>query len=325
MRRWAWVAVLLAAIVVAAVAVAWVVTQRSGAHLLRESYDAERKYSYLGVLEIELLRRANPIHASLTVMHAAPDKTRTDVVSPKEFEGYVVINNGDTRYIYSPSSKRWYGNTLRPPEQDVELALENYRVRAAGRDKVIDRPCRRLKITPRYAGNPRKILWVDDETNLVLRKELRNAEGEVISRSRYTEIHIKKADAPEDEAFLPPDQAEIKWGTKSPPRKFTALKPTYVPRGYRFDEDVRVRIHRGAERAHLRYTDGLNTISVFQEIASDKSASKPKGDASKTIATASTLYWNAVERQVGGLRVVIMGDIAADELRKMAESIQPAR
>jgi len=327
MRRLAWVAVALAAIAVTAMAVAWVATQRSGERLLRQSYDAERKYSYLGRLEIELLQRPRTARAQLSVLHAAPDKTRMDVVSPKEFEGYVVINTGDTRYIYSPSSKRWYGNTLGSPEEDVELALENYRVRVAGRDKVANRPCRRLKVDPRHPGNPRKTVWVDDKTSIVLRKELRNAEGKVISRSRYSQIRIKEAGALADEAFLPPEEvrSDVNWDTKSPPREFAVLKPTYIPRGYRFDKDIRVRIHRGAERAHLRYTDGLNTISVFEEISPDKSASKAKGDGSKTTAIASTLYWSAVERHVGDLRVVIMGDIAVSELEKMAESIQAPR
>lgn len=322
MRRWARAADFLAAIAVVAMAVGCGSSEHEGARLLRDSYQAERKYSYLGVLEVELLRRTKPIRASLNVMHAAPNKTRTDVAAPESVEGYVIIHNADTRYIYSPNSKRWYGNTLRPPDEDVELALKNYRVRVAGRDRVIGRPCWRLKITPRHAGSPSKMIWVDRQTRLVLRKELRNADGEVISRSRYQKITVKKAGSLAGESFLPPEHAEVNWDTKSAPHKFTELRPAYVPPGYRFDE-IRVRVYRGHERAHLRYTDGLNSISVFEEIASERPARVSKKDDRKPSVGGNMLYWNVIERQVGDLRIVVMGDIAAGELQKMIESISP--
>jgi negative regulator of sigma E activity len=320
MRRWAWAALLLVAIAAVAMALLSLSGYRHGAALLRRSYEAESKYSYLGVLEVELLQRPHPIHSRLNVIHAAPDNTRMDAVSPPEVAGYVVIDKGEDRYMYSPNSERWYANTRRSPDENVDLALKNYRVRVSGRDTVVGRPCRRLRITPRYPGNPRKLLWTDDQTGLVLRKELRNAEGQVISRSRYTEIRISRASTLDPDAFAPPADAQLEWDTKAPPTDFTALKPSYVPPGYRFDE-VRVRVHDRRQRAHIRYTDGLNTISVFEEIAPKKAPDKASGKGGKASGRIGGLYWNAIERQVGGLRVVIMGDIAAEELRKMADSI----
>jgi hypothetical protein len=128
-------------------------------------------------------------------------------------------------------------------------------------------------------------------------------------------------------------------------------EPRYVPPGYLLVRKLSFR-RPGMEFVHLRYTDGLNTISLFQERrpgdapdgpgsseASRRSAAVPRADSPdaprphrhpggpggrmdgpggdwQQLSCGQRLSWTW-----GDTRYTLVGNISAAELRRMADSI----
>ena len=72
----------------------------------------------------------------------------------------------------------------------------------------------------------------------------------------------------------------------------------------------------GERAAHLRYSDGLNTISFFQAPATAFALRSPR--RSRELSYTVVFTW-----QRGLMSYALMGDIRPTELQRMAASVQP--
>jgi outer membrane lipoprotein-sorting protein len=340
--------------------------------LLIASELADQRLSYSGT---KVIRAYKPGEATPTmerrvrVWHRAPDQTRVEVVSPADRTGMVMLDTGSDSWMFSPRHQRWRPVPHRSSHARPELLLRNYIVEIAGKTRIAGRHAFMLRVIARRPGNPSKTVWVDSKTKVPLKQELFDLEGRLLVASEFREIQIEpsipanlftvpveaRQPLPKPGSLaLRPGVAEV--GGEQRVAGIQFVPPRYVPPGYVLV--VRMRYHRpGFAFAHYRYSDGLNTISLFQERRSGNGERRegPRelaqagaagalpwrpGDRSKTrdgrrngrsfpirdeATTGSVSCGNRLIIMRGDTRYILVGNISATQLQRMADSIpEPA-
>ncbi len=156
----------------------------------------------------------------------------------------------------------------------LSVLLSRYDVTDAGAGEVAGRGARTLEL--RRGGTIAARLWLDAGTGLVLRRELYDATGRTVQAMSYLDVEVTPTTAPADLTpslytgdTLPQYAAEVAAAR-------SAGVAQLRQRGWRFPDDVadlplsdaRTMTAGGAGGSavlHLTYTDGLSTLSVYQQ------------------------------------------------------------
>ncbi|MBI2842474.1 MAG: hypothetical protein HYX78_03660 [Armatimonadetes bacterium] len=281
------------------------------ADLIRKSETADNHVSYRGLKFADLSVGGRTIRAHFKVLHQEPDRTRTEYFTPPELSGIIVIERGSENWRFLPSQQQWQHNKWELSVRTINLAIENYKLLNGGQEVVAGRQTHVVKLHPKKRGNPSETIWIDTEYNLVLRTELRNSSGAPISVSAFRQIDFEPQDI-SDSAF------EVKPDVKRPNNPvpelgFEAVKPKYLPKGYSFGQVSTIPIGKDYA-AHLMYTDGINTISIFEK----KRSKKKRGDDYPGLGK----WANVIRFDRGGITFTIISDIDKRELQKIADSIK---
>lgn len=173
----------------------------------------------------------------------------------------------DTEFVRLPSS----GGS--DPATTAERITTNYNVTVNPAEPVLGRAATFVRITPRQKYNPSRHLVVDRATGLILKDELFAPDGKPRSATVFVELRFRPQ--PSD-LFVPPANAA------NPPRfgpaSFEALRseadvqrttgsaparPSYVPPGFEVVAYGVVTTARGTKTGAVRYSDGLAAYTVF--------------------------------------------------------------
>jgi outer membrane lipoprotein-sorting protein len=294
------------------------------AGLLRAAAEADQRLSYTGVRVVRAFGGEEEREQRVRVSHLAPDRTRIEYLSPDS--GNVLLESGGGRWYYSQRRGRWRPISWLTSRSDLDLLLQNYRVRREGSGMVAGRRVLQLLIEPRHPGNPSKRIWIDPSCRMTLREEVRNSEGRLIASSAFEQFELVQVPA---SLFEPPTIPATR--AAAPALPFAPLRPRYVPPGY---QEVRQSgLRRGpSEGVHLRYTDGLGTISLFQfrgqpgdrpGSPQGREQERPWGGHQRGPGTLGRPDDQPrLSRQIGDLHCTVMGDIGPDELRKLLDSLR---
>ena len=219
-----------------------------------------------------------------------PDKIRREFLAPDGSVTRVSVSDGDEESVFLVrAGKTIRGDAVRsyekvlPPDLERDTLISNYELSASTADKVAGRTTWRLTMKPRMDGKPWQVLWVDQETKVVLRSRRYIPKRSSASRAQFDSFDARK---PQEDAlfevaeatagviearglapeFLTLDQLNQKTGDQS-------RLPAALPGGFVF-ESADVLPVRGRQVLHARYTDGLIVISLFQ---TDRKVKIPKG------------------------------------------------
>jgi sigma-E factor negative regulatory protein RseB len=125
-------------------------------------------------------------------------------------------------------------------------------------------------LTDRVSGK----LWVDDETGLILRRELKDGAGTIIRRSWFSDLTIDDVRAPADgpaaslvsssggSAAAGGGGAALDDADLDRLRKGGTVIPAYLPAGMRLVGAWRLPL-TGPDAIALSYSDGLFSLSLF--------------------------------------------------------------
>ena len=263
----------------------------------------------------------------------------------------MVIENGSQRWFYSLRRHAWRPVSWRPPEPRLSLLLRNYHILPGPVETVAGRRALRLRIDPRFPGNPHKQAWLDLATGITLRADLYDSSGRLVSRSEFLEFHPQRSlpaslfavpdagrqapgvsSAQQTEREAPTERPSVSVGGGgakrgagprarsgsmtsgvSPERvSFDPALPRYLPRGYVRDRITRTRSD-GTEVARALFTDGLNTLSLLEW----RGPREPEeGGRERFWGPGDRVRWNN-----GPIHAMLSGDLAAAELKRIAGSI----
>lgn len=186
---------------------------------------------------------------------------------------------------------------------------EGYLARLAGEARIAGRPVRRVDVLAADGWRYGYRLWLDRETHLPLRVDLLDARGRTLEQVAFADIAVGRRPTDEDLAPTTPAQP-------APPRTLpsaTARAPAWqvaaLPPGFR----LRAAKPLPDGGAHLLYSDGLASVSVYVEPAQ---ASLRGGSQQQRGAVHARSFW------VDGWQVMAIGKVPAATVDHFARNLR---
>ncbi len=328
LNRWMTIAILLTAAMGVALA-----QKPDPAQRVRAAYQAESRVSLSGVMRTTSTVQATEISSEVVVYRKA-GMTRYEYRSP-ELRGLVLIDKGDTLIRLDPATRTATVETVHRSPATVDLVLKNYRAEISGQEQLLGRQTDVITLKPQQRSGPTRKLWIDRATGVVLRTEQYNSSGKMVSRSFYSSVDWKAS--PPDSLFTVPDgwkqvvapmQTERHWEKEDLSRRlgFTIREPGYVPPGFVLDGFHLVIRPNAQPSAHIRYVDGLNSISIFEHRCPPGRGrgfqwGRRMGRRGNCEFFTSN-EGNVLVKEVGGIRLIVVGDLPEGELQKVIDSLR---
>ena len=184
------------------------------------------------------------------------------------------------------------GEMLRP--EQLRRALESYAVQVVAAGPIAGRRSRALEFTPRQAGSrPRRVVWVDVETALILRTEVYDTKNRLSWLSVFEELEYRpNFDAA---AFMRPGPAGRHGGRgrgRAVPRarrgraarRPPVALPAYLPDGFE-RQCIRARRRHDYGEIQVVFGDGLSLLSLFASTSFRESGADAGSRRRSTSAT----------------------------------------
>jgi sigma-E factor negative regulatory protein RseB len=203
------------------------------------------------------------------------------------------------------------------PVYSAELEA-NYALVSYQKGQIASRPTQVVGIKPKDSLRFGYVLWLDQETALPLKSQVRDENGEVVEQILFTEFEILD-EIPDSALASTIDTEGFTWFR--PPVQTSestdnaTWHATLLPQGFELSAATRRQI-AGSEYPveHLVYTDGLATVSVFIE---DPNSETEVGEG--YIRLGST---NAYSLTLGGRKVTVMGEVPRPTVELIATSVE---
>ena len=222
-----------------------------------------------------------------------------------------------------------------PNQKSLDLARRNYSIETVGTSQVGQRKVVRVHLRPHFSGRPRQEIWIDPEVGLSLRSEVYGKGGNLSSLETFSEVEINptiseaalKLNLPrrirkaEVIIYPQPNLAAAAEGFRHP-----FYIPESLPRGFVLQGIVLNRIGP-TSRLQLIYSDGLTSLSIFQE------KYQPAPDSALSVGPQRERSFVALSRGLTKLfafhredtKIVVVGEIDRDEINRVVESLKPAK
>jgi len=236
----------------------------------------------------------------------------------------VIRNRGEARCYYpdakivrvEPRNFRNAFPSLSPAEQNA--LAENYTLHKAEAGRVAGLDAQSWLFEPKDNLRYGHKFWVDNATGLLLKARITNERGELIEQLSFTDLTIG---APVDRSMVTPtwNATSPDWRVQRSPLgelgvhetgwKVRRLPPgfTKIAEGYRMVRDRRDPV------AHLVYSDGLVSVSVFIE----KLGPTPPRPLGLSKQGGLNVYVRPFDDRI----VTVLGEVPGAAVRQMAHSV----
>lgn len=303
---------------------------------------APNRVSYVGEVEELRFGTQKSEAAVYRIEHRAPNLTRRWYLAPSDLYGDSIISRGEL--TYSIDVKRDRVVVAQDDTIDDQVAEDdnfgvlasNYRSSFAPDDTYDGRPVHVVLLTNKYTGEVTLRARIDAKTGLVLQKEQYAANGSLLSETRFKQIRYVDS-IPMGIFEVPKGLRRVNGPARSLPSSdlahvvsgagFRAMGPKYLPEGFTPVEGDVIEI-KGVRTLHLLYSDGVRTVSLFQNqsaAAVDFShyrvnATKVENHDAEYVEDGSTtlVAWSA-----DNLHFTLVGELTLRELEKIAASVAP--
>ncbi len=289
------------------------------------SLEAQFQVDAEGIKETQVYRQEKNYIIRAKIIYRKPDFSYILYLAPPMIKGRRILDNGKLRIEYIPgmnnpkhSSSLNSSLARKRREKSLNLILANYTISQLPDEYIAGREVYVISLVPQYPGSPGLKRWIDKETFLPLKQERYNSKGKLTFSSQFTEIHFGKRiseeelnDIPEsgeNGKLLPPHQVISDIVELKEISRFPLSFPKYLPSGYSFQEGI---LLNGGQRVALTYTNGLETIVLFQGPPINL---KIQGDREMPFGTK---FWTDK-----GKTFVLIANISEEELTKIMESVE---
>ncbi|MDP9025668.1 MAG: DUF4367 domain-containing protein [Candidatus Eremiobacteraeota bacterium] len=315
---------------------------QSPSALLRAAMAAPTKISYVGEMQTVRFGAQKSEAAIYRIEHLAPNLTRRWYLAPQDLYGDSIISHGETTYSVDVNHTRIVVTQDDAIDdqvaEDDNFALLNANYSAVyGPDETVDgRPVKLVLLNNKHTGETSMRVRIDVQTKLVVSREQYASNGSLVAQSRFQALRFT-SNIPPAIFTVPKTMPRVNGPSRGIPSNnlsvllksagFAAQGPKYLPEGF-VPTAGNVTDIRGVRSLHLLYSDGIRTISLFQNAknaAVDMSHYRANdtrvenNDAQYVQEGPTTLLaWSEA-----GLHLALVGDLNLEELKKIAESIVP--
>ena len=271
-----------------------------------------------------VIRNRNGKSEVLKVAHAITDGVVRERVVVQEGNGLEIVRIGNEVHCILPDEQsvlveEWNDqsalfSTL--PSSDIRFGSE-YDVSIVRTERVAGRQAVLLAVRPHDEYRFGHRLWLDTETGFPLQTMLLDHAGSAIEHVKFADISLNgSVDSSALSSSISTEN--FRW-LMSPKRDITHDVPTpwssdELPPGFRVVSTHLEALEEGDEPlVHILYSDGLATVSVFIESASEEIRA-----SHSRVGTS-----NSFTVQVDGHQVTAVGEVPAATVRKIATSMRP--
>jgi sigma-E factor negative regulatory protein RseB len=196
-----------------------------------------------------------------------------------------------------------------------------YEIRGGERERLLGRKTRVVALHPRDEYRYGYRLWIDEETSMPLKTQLCDRSGEVIEQIVFSTI-----DLPEripDSMFKPQmDASNYRWfradrkvASNAAPALWEAMR---LPPGFRMATRSAQSMPGSSEPvAHLVYTDGIASVSVFVE---PRKNSGTAAEGPSRVGSSS-----AFSTVVDGHQVTAVGEVPPTTVELIAKQVKASK
>lgn len=303
--------------------------------LLRRSFASQSSLGYAGTQLVSTWDDDGTASAVLDVLHEPGEGMTTwphgaDASDPPQpVAGAVTVPD-------EPDGASWVGPAGAKAPLDVLLA--RYDVTAGGSTEVAGRSAHRLDL--RRDGTLAARLWLDAETGLVLRREVYDGAGRTVQAMSYLELDVT---SPPGVSAVPADgPADVRSPGADVPAARSAGVAQLRRQGWRCpDELAGLPLHDARTMAtsaqsggsadatvlHLTYTDGLSTLSLYQQrgrldraaLAGYLDRRVAGHDISVQLGLATRAVWDA-----GDMVLTVVAERPDEQLPAVVAALPPA-
>ena len=330
------------ALVLAALALSAATPRPSATDLLRDAMSAPQHVSYVGEVQIMRIGSQRSDVSIYRVEHRAPDETRRWYLAPQALYGDSIISLGGTTYSVDVKHERiLVSHENENDDQLVEngnfgILMANYDAVYAPDEVLNGRPVRVVLLNNRYTGQTIMRVHIDASTGLLLERQEYASNGSLIENMRVEQVRYTDT-IPEGIFQLPPGlprENSVAHGALSSDvarvissAGFAAVVPKYLPEGLRpIAADVTA--IKNVPTLHLLYSDGIRTVSFFQN---EKDAAVDLSHYRVNAATVASHPAKYVEEGPttllawadGTRHFALVGDLSLSELEKIGASVVP--
>lgn len=322
----------------------------TAAALYQRSLQADDLFSYRGRQITTYWRTGHTV--AVLVAHRAPSLLRIDYLAPDAQRGRSLVTDERQEWQFDPQGNRLLHRTraanadaVEDAAQSYDLLRTNYVLQVLPQTKTIaERKAYIVTITRKDVRMLARKLWIDAATGLVLKRENYREDGKLVLTVADTDISFRAPlpralfdlsalahragvrlveERASVEHVLPLGAVRGQWGG-------TAVAPPILA-GYRL-VSAGMTFDGGKPLLHLRYSDGLNLVSLFELPRSQ--TKKPTrvpgamrvvqiGTAAGHVSRRASL--TAFNWDKGALNLTLMGEIAEPTLQALAVAAQQAR
>lgn len=276
---------------------------------------AAHQLNYHGVLVYGDQHRWN----SLSLDHAWIDGVEYERLVQLTGQAREVVRHGGETYLFYPEhTSASHPTALRNPLlgfSHVERFMQHYKARLGHRERIANRIVQSVWIEPIDEYRYPIILWLDQETGLMLRLDLVNQAHQLLERIQFASIHIGTnrtvADFELVESVKPllahTHQVVIPVSTEQSPLQWLAL-----PEGFQL---VSTLVGQEGIIRRWLFSDGLATFSIFVEQAGGDTI-----EMSKRLGLTSVLV-KVLPASASHYRVTLVGEVPLETLQYVASNL----
>jgi sigma-E factor negative regulatory protein RseB len=270
----------------------------------------------------------------LHIVHRNLNGAITERLAALDGSGREFIRTGNELTCYLPDKRTVLVETQSGEEGPMlagfptfdEKSADFYDIQELTRTRLNRRSTRVISVTPRDEFRYGYRLWIDESTAMPLKTQLCDAHGRIIEQVVFASLTL--ASHIPDSAFKPDVATDGFQWLRSGPRPpgpepantssamWSALK---LPPGFRMTMRAR-EVMPGAQDpvAHLVFSDGLASVSVFVETRSE--AQPSDRDPAPGVANVGTA--SAFSTVIDGHKVTAVGEVPPATVRFIASSVK---
>lgn len=304
----------------------------SADEMIRRTFHAEKNVNFIGTQVSLVSIKGQERKSRLTIMHKVPNLMRVEFDLPPETRGQIIVADGQFRWRYFPQKKE----VIKTPQEmggrkrcwgdhRTRLAEMNFHASLLGEEKIAGHPAFTVQVEPNVPGPPVRKLWIDQETFLRLKSQTIDRLGNVVESTEFEKINFNPSFEVNTFNFTPPQGVRV---IEPPPRKpaevlkslselkakapFPVKTPDFLPKGFAWDSGSLQQHYGRVAVVWIRYTDGINTLSLFQ-----RKMNRDLPDSAPRPAPRGAVMWAQ-----DGISFFLVGNLPADILMKIANSVQ---
>jgi len=308
--------------------------------LVYDAMAAPATVSYTGVVQTVRIGDDGSEASVYRIEHRAPNQTVRKYSSPPALSGDYVVTRGVETYSVDVIRRRVVKarndavNDQIAVDNNYLLLRQNYRALRRSEESLDGRNVVDVALVNNYTHKTTVLVRIDSITKVVLDKQQFSADGSLLSETRFEQVSYNATPPATD--FAVPQAYPVAAGSDfnassddphatASAAGFAVREPKFLPEGFS-PVQARVEPLHGVRTLHVLYSDGLRTVSLFENNAGAAVDLTRLHPQTATVAGRDADYAQSGPTMLlawrdAGLHYALVGELNLDELEKIAASI----